>query len=1168
VTVGTGGTWTSSGAGTFTPNANTLTTTYTLSPAEILLGTVTLTLTTTGNGSCIAATDNMVVNVTPGPTVNANVDQTVCGNNANVTLAGSVTVASGGIWSGGNGTFSPSASTLNATYSPSAAEIIGGVIKLALTTTGNGSCIPAADTMIINITPAPTISAGPDQVVCGNNSNVTLSGSFTQVTGIAWTSTGAGTFNPGNTATNAVYTPSVNEINAGVANLTITTTGFGNCIPISDQMKITITPAPVVNAGPDQTVCANNRVVTLNGSVTVAAGATWTTNGTGTFAPNANTLNATYTPSMGDVGLGSITLSLTSTGNGSCIPVVDQTTITITPMPVVNVLFTTPICADVNSHPLNGNITNATGGVWSTSGTGTFSPNANSLTASYNPSAADKAAGTVGLMLTTTGFGNCIAVSTSRTLRITPAPTVNAGLDKTICADANTVSLSGTRTVATGSTWTSSGTGSFSPNGLTLNTTYIPSASDKSSGTVNITLTTTGNGTCQAVTDNLILRITPAPTVNAGPDQGICADGATANVNGTITIAAGGTWSTLGTGSFLPDNNSLGTSYVPSTADTAAHSVRLVLTTTGNGLCNAVTDTMVVAIRPTPIVRASSGSICADMDGATLDGRVYNASGGQWTTSGSGSFAPNAFTINAHYTPSAADMTNGSAILTLSSTGHGTCNPVTDNMMLIITPLPIANAGTDQIICRNSSTLLLAQTFPDISYEWSTITGANIGNSALISVVATKDTSFVLTVTDSKGCSVHDTVTVLVTDPPIFNLATQHCLNGTGAAIVINSNPSHIPVLGTFQWFRNDTLLLGQNTTIHNSIRPGIHIIQYNAGSCSAYDTTTVRPAPTLDAPDQLFCIGVPNIVRATIIPKATYQWYEIDGVTAIGTDKDTLQTTILADKSFIVTVVDSNSCSNNDTILVQATPVPTLSLIDMPACVGDVVTLNGDPVVIVGTDHSYSWSKNGVVLPVDTFNVLNVTTPGEYTLVYTTGQCVGYDTSNVVFNPLPITSATDTVKFCLELDGAANLDAGPGTSYIWVESGNTSKIETVNEAGKYYVNIFNQFGCVTTDSVYAKDICPPRFHVPTAFMPGNPNYPNDNFLKMFGVYFAKFQMTIFNRWGEVIFYTDDRNVMWDGTYKGEDMPAEVYPYIITYEGEFAEFKGPYRIDGTVTIIR
>src|SRR5690606_37419650 len=158
-TVATGATW-SGGAGTFSPSPNNVNATYTPTAAEIANGSVILTLTTSGNNNCMAVSDNLVLSFTPAPMANAGADATRCANNASVALNGSVTLATGGVWSGGAGTFTPNNTTLNATYTPTAAEIAAGALTLTLTTTGNSGCNPASDDKVINFTPAPVVNAG------------------------------------------------------------------------------------------------------------------------------------------------------------------------------------------------------------------------------------------------------------------------------------------------------------------------------------------------------------------------------------------------------------------------------------------------------------------------------------------------------------------------------------------------------------------------------------------------------------------------------------------------------------------------------------------------------------------------------------------------------------------------------------------------------------------------------------------------------------------------------------------------------------------------------------------------------------------------------------------------------------------------------------------------
>ena len=138
----------------------------------------------------------------------------MCSNNAIATLGGSVTVATGGIWSGGAGTFAPSTANMNATYTPTAVEIANGNVTLTLTTTGNGTCVAVTDQMQINYTPSPTANAGPDLSLCRNNASFALGGSVTVATGGIW-SGGAGSFTPNNTTLNATYTPTPTELAAG-----------------------------------------------------------------------------------------------------------------------------------------------------------------------------------------------------------------------------------------------------------------------------------------------------------------------------------------------------------------------------------------------------------------------------------------------------------------------------------------------------------------------------------------------------------------------------------------------------------------------------------------------------------------------------------------------------------------------------------------------------------------------------------------------------------------------------------------------------------------------------------------------------------------------------------------------------------------------------------------
>src|SRR5690606_35038654 len=172
----------------------------------------------------------------------------------------------------GSGTFQPSATALNATYVPSIGDIALGTVTLRLTSTGN--CTPVYAEQEITIQPLPMPEAGPELQVCANNPQVQLAGSVLNAEGGVW-SGGAGSYLPSNSALNATYTPTAAEVNAGELWLYLSTTGNGVCSVVTDSVRIEFTPSPTVNAGADQTLCANNAAVTLNGSFTVATGIVW-----------------------------------------------------------------------------------------------------------------------------------------------------------------------------------------------------------------------------------------------------------------------------------------------------------------------------------------------------------------------------------------------------------------------------------------------------------------------------------------------------------------------------------------------------------------------------------------------------------------------------------------------------------------------------------------------------------------------------------------------------------------------------------------------------------------------------------------------------------------------------------------------------------------------------
>lgn len=98
--------------------------------------------------------------------------------------------------------------------------------------------------------------------------------------------------------------------------------------------------------------------------------------------------------------------------------------------------------------------------------------------------------------------------------------------------------------------------------------------------------------------------------------------------------------------------------------------------------------------------------------------------------------------------------------------------------------------------------------------------------------------------------------------------------------------------------------------------------------------------------------------------------------------------------------------------------------------------------------------------------------------------------------------------------------------------------------------------------SNYVRAIPPAVLFVPNAFTP-NGDGINETFNPK-GQSITTFNMKIFNRWGEMLYETNDMLKGWDGTYNGEMSQQDVYIYKIKARGEIA---GLIEQDGTVTLI-
>ncbi|HET6228158.1 MAG TPA: PKD domain-containing protein, partial [Bacteroidia bacterium] len=302
--------------------------------------TVTGTSTTATCPGNPDASATVTVKLKPIVIVN---DLTICrGESAKLTgqiLGGATT----GKWIGGMGKFVPNRNALNATYTPTVEEQDSTKITLTLESEDpEGPCGKESKSMVINVIPAVTSDAGPDQTICEGES-VTLNGVFGgAATQGRWTN-GTGTFTPSANSPTAQYKPSVTEEKNGKAVLRFEVTNGSNatCPGGIDEMIINIDKMPTVSAGADQFICFDKEAKLVGSIGGSAKTATWK-DGQGVFTKDNKTLDATYKPSASEIAAGSVTLTLVTDPFGKCPTKESKTTIYIYPEPKVVFTVDTP----------------------------------------------------------------------------------------------------------------------------------------------------------------------------------------------------------------------------------------------------------------------------------------------------------------------------------------------------------------------------------------------------------------------------------------------------------------------------------------------------------------------------------------------------------------------------------------------------------------------------------------------------------------------------------------------------------------------------------------------------------------------------------------------------------------------------------------------------------
>ena len=1090
--------------------------------------TTTYTITGTSAAGCVStATSTVTVNSTVTVTVNS---ATIC-NGASATLTASG--ASSYTWSPATGLSSTTGATVTANPTATTTYTVTG-------TSGAGCTGTATSTVTIN--PLPTVTVNNATICTGNAATLTANGASTYAwspaTGLSATTGTTVTANPTATTTytvtgtsaagcvntaNATVTvnalPTINVASTAICagdNTNLTATG-ASTYAWSPATGLSATTGATVNASPAATTTytitgtdANGCVNSTTATVTINSNSDATINPAGPFCIDApattitslnpggtwsgpgitNASTGAFNPATAGAGTHNIIYTIAGTcGDDDTIQVI------VNPLPVVTVNNAT-ICFNASTT------LNAAG-----ANTYTWSP-ATGLSATTGASVTANPTNTTTYTITGISAAGCVSTASSTvTVNALPTVTVNSGA---ICVgDVLPLTANGASTYAWGpATGLSATTGTTVNASPAVTTTYIVTGTD-------------ANGCVDTASSTVTVTTYADATINpAGP---FCIDAAPSNIT---AVNPGGTWS--GTGI---TNTAAGT-FDPATAGAGTHNIIYTIAST----CGD-DDTIQIVVNALPVVTVNSDSICNGLS-TTL------------TANGASTYAWSPAT-GLSATTGASVTANPSATTTYTITGTDV-NGCISSANATVTVINFADASVSPAgpYCDDNSPAFLAATNP--GGVWS---GPGVNSATgLFDPAAAGGGTHTITYIISGFCPDTGTISILVIPrvDATIDAAGPYCL----------ADPAvNLTAASTGGTWTGTGITSAANGTFDPSVAGvGTHTVTYTqSGVCGSTDTQQIIVTPIIAAtinPAAAVCVNGTGFNFTAVNSGGTWSG---PGITNANTGA--FSPSAAGPGTHTITYITPGACGDTSTTTIVVNDVPAISFsADVISGCSPLTVEFTDNTNPAGTSAVWDFGDNSSSNALGTVTHTYVD-PQCYdvTLTLTSAQgctststinnmiCVfGNPVADFMGTPQPTTVLNPEVNF-------SNLSVG-GFNYDWYfdNLGTSTQVNPsftfpTDDGGTYNVclNVTSANGCV--DSICHEIVINPEFllYVPNTFTPDGDGV-NDYFMPVIsGEMEEEYELMIFNRWGELIYYTEIVTKGWDGKHKDVDAKEDVYVWKI-----------------------
>jgi gliding motility-associated-like protein len=312
-----------------------------------------------------------------------------------------------------------------------------------------------------------------------------------------------------------------------------------------------------------------------------------------------------------------------------------------------------------------------------------------------------------------------------------------------------------------------------------------------------------------------------------------------------------------------------------------------------------------------------------------------------------------------------------------------------------------------------------------------------------------------------------------------------------------------------------------------------------------------------------------------------SFSWNFGDGSPVITTGTASIPHSYKSPGSYIIklTLTDTGYCNVMDTVSKTLSIAPLVKAqfsIPPTGCVPFNAQFTNTSVA--GQTYSWKFGDGGTSNAMNPSHIYNNAGTYSVTLIVNdpntcnitdsvTKQVTLYNNpiANFSFSPDPPIENNKTTFTNQSSNDAINFKwiFGDGDSIF--TSARTPVVHQYNVSGTFNACLIaiNAAGCADTICYPVKALVLPLLDVPTAFTPNSHDINSKVLVKGFGI--VKLNFVIWNRWGQKVFETNDKQVGWDGRYKGVLQPMDVYSY--TLEAEFFDGKKAIK-KGDITLIR